>query len=161
MRVFSNRRKIHGVSFHHRSSQRRVNPKSFSLSAYFDLKELLFQIESESPRVLTPSDICYFMCDHGRNEIHTHVSECTDFISKWTGIVKAMDRCFPLRSFSGSDSLGKLGSDDEFEFIANELEVFLSAKKLLALWKHRLIMFAMIVEAQDSLRFHKFSKAYR
>jgi hypothetical protein len=159
MRVFSSRRKIHGVSFHHRSAQQKSAPTSFSLSAYFDLDGLLFQIRSESPNALAPLDIRYFLCDQGRNEIHTHVSECTDFISKWTGIVKTMDRCFPQRSFSGSDFLGKLDSDEEFEYITNELEVFLSAKKLLALWKHRLFMFEMIVEAQDSLRFHKFSRA--
>jgi hypothetical protein len=161
MRVFSRCRKIQGVSFHHRSSQRKNNAKSSSLSTYFDLEALLSQIRSESPRSLAPLEIRYYLCDQGRNEIHTHVSECTDFISKWTGIVKTMDRCFPLKSFLGSDSLGKVRGEEEIEYLASELEVFLSAKKLLALWKHRLIMFEMIVEAQDSLRFHKFSKTYR
>ena len=158
MRIFSSRRKIHGVSFHHRSAQRKGVPKTYSLSDYFELEGLLHQIRNESPTALAPLDIHYFLCDQGRNEIHTHVSECTDYISKWAGIVKTMDRCFPFKSFSGSDFLGKLGNDEDFEIVANELEVFLSAKKLLALWKHRLIMFEMIVEAQDSLRFHKFTK---
>lgn len=160
MRVFSNHRKIHGISFHHRSAQRKSISKS-SLSTYFDLNDLLFQIHNESPAALAAFEIRYFLCDQGRNEIHTHVSECADFISKWTGIVKTMERCFPQRSFSSSDFFSKLCGDEEFEYITNELEVFLSAKKLLALWKHRLHMFEMIVEAQGSLRFYGGSKILR
>ena len=154
MRVFSSRRKIHGISFHHRSAQRKSVSKS-SISSYFDLEALLFQIKSESPISLKTDDIQYFLCDQGRNEIHTHVSECTDSISKWTGIVKIMERCFPYRDFLGSNIIGDICSDKDFEYIDNELEIYLSAKKLLALWRHRLFMFEMIVEAQGSLRFSK------
>ena len=99
MRAFTNRNKIHGISFHHRTSQRRVRTKS-SLSQYFNLTDLSLQIKNESPANLSIKEIQYFMCDQGRNEIHTHVSICAETISKWTGIVKTMERCFPQREFS-------------------------------------------------------------
>ncbi|APJ03548.1 hypothetical protein [Silvanigrella aquatica] len=156
MRTFSNRYKIHGVSFHHRSTQFVGRREKSTLSKAFHLDDLLIQIKTESPIALSAKDIRNFLCDQGRNEIHTHVSECTELIAKWSGIVKIMERCFPQRHLSSSEFLEKSEFDDEYNYIHNELEVFLSAKKLLSLWKHRLFIFEMIVEAQDSLRFCKF-----
>jgi len=155
MRTLSNRNKIHGISFHHRTSQRCVRTKS-SLSQYFNLNELRLQIKEESPYDLSAKEIQYFMCDQGRNEIHSHVSICVETIAKWVGIIKTMERCFPQRDFININA--NFDYEDEIKCILSELEVFLESKKLLALWRHRLSIFEMIVEAQGSLRFVKFKK---
>lgn len=157
MRTFTNRNKINGISFHHRTSQRGISTKS-TLSQYFNLNDLMQQIKKESPSHLTVKEIQYFLCDQGRNEIHTHVSICAEIISKWTGIIKTMERCFPFRDFTMIKNTFHYNKNDSFECVLNELEVFLEAKKLLALWRHRLSIFEMIVEAQGSLRFLKINK---
>lgn len=153
MRVFSSRQKIHGISFHHRSAQKKAALKTPSLSSYFELDALLFQIQNDYPAIISLSDIYYFLCDQGRNEIHTHVSECVDHISKWSGIIQTMQRCFPQKRGLNLDSFEIIEENNEvYECISQELEIFLSAKKVLALWKHRLTIFEMIVNAQDSLK---------
>jgi len=69
-----------------------------------------------------------------------------------------MERCFPFRDFTTIKDTFNYNKNDSFECVLNELEVFLEAKKLLALWRHRLSIFEMIVEAQASLRFLKINK---
>lgn len=154
MKVFSHRNKIHGITFHHRTSQRRIKTKS-TLRDYFNLNHLITQINEEYPDNLDKENIAYLMCDQGRNEIHTLVSLCTDNISKWDGIVKTMDRCFTFANLEKKEfTLNSfLEQDDCFIAAIEELEVYLEAKKLLALWKHKLKILKMIVEAQGSLRF--------
>lgn len=154
MKVFSHRNKIHGITFHHRTSQRRIKTKS-TLRDYFNLNHLIAQINEESPDNLDKENIAYLMCDQGRNEIHTLVSLCTDSISKWDGIIKTMDRCFTFANLEKKEfTLNSfLEQDDCLIAAIEELEVYLEAKKLLALWKHKLKILEMIVEAQGSLRF--------
>ncbi len=154
MKVFSHRNKIHGITFHHRTSQRRIKTKS-TLRDYFNLNHLITQINEEYPDNLDKENIAYLMCDQGRNEIHTLVSLCTDNISKWDGIVKTMDRCFTFANLEKKEFTLNyfLEQDDCFIAAIEELEVYLEAKKLLDLWKHKLKILEMIVEAQGSLRF--------
>ena len=154
MKVFSHRNKIHGITFHHRTSQRRIKTKS-TLRDYFNLNHLITQINEEYPDNLDKENIAYLMCDQGRNEIHTLVPLCTDNISKWDGIVKTMDRCFTFANLEKKEFTLNyfLEQDDCFIAAIEELEVYLEAKKLLDLWKHKLKILEMIVEAQGSLRF--------
>ncbi len=154
MKVFSHRNKIHGVTFHYRTSQRRIQTKS-ALRDYFNLNHLIMQIHEELPENLDKKNIAYLMCDQGRNEIHTLVSICTDSISKWDGIVKTMDRCFTFANLEKKEFAlnGYLEQDEHFIAAIEELEVYLEAKKLLALWKHKLKILEMIIKTQGSLRF--------
>ncbi|KAB8033778.1 hypothetical protein [Fluviispira multicolorata] len=152
MRSINYRKKIHGISFQHRSSQPIYKKKKTFLSDYFDLEELAYQIEIETPKSMRSSDIHYLLCDHGRNEINTFVSECVDSISKWTGIIKTMERCFLKENILQTDLFFEEKFSDENIYKHKELEIFLSTKSLVLLWRHRLAIIEMIVEAQGSLR---------
>ncbi|BBH52922.1 hypothetical protein [Fluviispira sanaruensis] len=146
------RKKIKGVSFHHRSSQPIYKKNKKYLSEYFDLEILDNQIKIETPLPMYAQDIRNLMCDQGRNIINTFVSECVDSIAKWTGIIKAMERCFMNENLYQSELYLTENFCDENIYKNKELEIFLSTKSLLALWRHRLAMLEMIVEAQGSLR---------
>ncbi|WGL59586.1 hypothetical protein QEJ31_13730 [Pigmentibacter sp. JX0631] len=151
MKTFKNRNYIHGISFHHRSSQRRIKTRS-SISEYFNISELRLAINKGLPQNLAAESIFYLLCDQGRNEINSLVSICTENITKWDGIVKTLDRCFSFSNLERKDYF--LGEQEDIFIIAREeIDVYLEAKKLLSLWKHKLKILEMIVEAQGSYRF--------
>lgn len=154
MRTFYGRhnQKIRGVTFHHRSLKRSSRLKS-KLNDFFEYHTLYSEIERETPTPLSQNEIRYFLCDQGRNEIHTHVAICVEFISKWSGILKIIERCF-LQNITKENMLeSSLAFVDELDATCStELEIFLSAKRVLSLWQHRLRIFEMITEAQGSLR---------
>ncbi|MGY3804298.1 hypothetical protein ACWNT8_09575 [Pigmentibacter ruber] len=154
MKTFKNRNYIHGISFHHRSSQKRVKTKS-SFSEYFNINELNFAIKQGRPDNLESESIFYLLCDQGRNEINSLVSICTENITKWDGIIKTLDRCFAFSNLERKEYSLDTFNDQEDLFLTalEEIDVYLEAKKLLLLWKHKLKILEMIVEAQGSLRF--------
>lgn len=125
-----------------------------SLRSSLDLDDIIAQIRTDCPVNLQRQHILQLLCDQGRNEIHTLVSLCTEGISKWSGIVKTLERCFTFANLEKKEfALDVLNeNDDYFVYKLEELEAYLEAKKCLALLKHKLKILEMIVEAQGSLR---------
>jgi len=141
------RNKIHGISFHHRSSK-KFRKATSKLQDFFNLDELYQQIKKETPTHFSNWDIKRFLGDHGRNEINSQISMCIDFISKWSAILKVCERCFPDRYFLNFEYITQTND----ALIGNEIDIYLSIKKLIRLWRHNLNIVEMSAEAQYFLR---------
>ncbi|MES2613968.1 MAG: hypothetical protein V4591_00980 [Bdellovibrionota bacterium] len=147
------RNKIKGISFHHRTSQKGRKQKS-KLQDFFDLDSLYVQIKNENPQNFTRSDIQRFLRDHGRNEINSQISRCIDFSTKWTGILKVVERCFPDKCLLSAEylvqSFGENAQTSYFQnsYFQDEIEIYLLIKKLIWLWKHNLNILEMTAQAQ-------------
>lgn len=143
---------MRGVSFRHRSSKKFHSPK-YKLQDFFSLHDLSLDIEKDTPPILSNQDVKRFLFDHGRNEINSQISRCIDFISKWSGILKVCERCFPNRSFLNAETILDLSEDPKNIWtLNNEVEIYLSIKKLIFHWKHNLQIIEMSSQAQYYLR---------
>ncbi len=144
--------KIKGISFHHRSGKKSLK-HAHKLRDFFNIDELYLQIKKETPTRFTNRDIKRFLGDHGRNEINSQISQCVDFISKWTGILKVVERCFPNKYFLNHDYLTQMShSPLEESALENDIEIYLFIKKLIGLWKHNLHILEMTAQAQYFVR---------
>lgn len=145
--------KIKGISFHHRSHKKSKN-QNYRIHDFFNLDELYLQIKKETPSRFSPTDIKRFLCDHGRNEINSRISQCIDFCAKWNGILKLCERCFPDKYFLNQSFL-KNSQDELLETIfEDEIEIYLLIKKLIRLWKHNLSILEMTAQAQYFINRH-------
>ena len=146
------RHKIKGISFHHRTSQKSKRHKS-QFQDFFNLNELDQQIKKETPKAFTHFDIRRFLMDHGRNEINAQISLCIDLSTKWNGILKVYERCFPDNFFISSESIANtLDENSNNHFVSQEIELYLGIKKCVWLWKHNLSILEMSAQAQYDMR---------
>jgi hypothetical protein len=143
--------KIKGITFHHKSQKRSIK-SDYKLDQFFNLDDLYLQIKNDTPTKLTNYDIKRLLADLGRNEINSQISSCIDFSTKWNGILKVIERCFPNKYFLSSEYICM---EDNFE-IADELEIYLAIKRLIALWRHNLNILEMTAQAQYSIPFEKY-----
>ena len=134
-----------GISFHHRSNKKTIK-QIHKLQDFFNLDELYLQIKKETPAYFTNTDIKRLLGDHARNEINSQISRCVDFSSKWIGILKVIEHCFP----SSFDNRIFLGNEISLENspLKDEVEIYLLIKKLIGLWKHNLNILEMTAQAQ-------------
>jgi len=140
--------KIKGISFTHRANGKFAK-QTYKLQDFFNVDELYLQIKSETPNAFSSADIRRLLGDHGRNEINSQISRCVDFSSKWIGILKVIERCFPDKYFLNAEYLSN-NSDVSLNNATMEesVEIYLLIKKLIGLWKHNLAMLEMTAQAQ-------------
>ncbi|MEN9827330.1 MAG: hypothetical protein RI953_3075 [Pseudomonadota bacterium] len=163
-RLFT-RNRIRGVSFHRGRSGlpgRRPSGDEFAvgISSLNGLKSGFSssshwsgpspeQIRESAPEGFKNSDLRRLMADHGRNELHTLVSESVDHLVQLKQLARSVER------FAGEDEPDRkfMGSETDDELSANPIqEMRIEALRVQRLWKLRLELLEMIAMAQDSLR---------
>ena len=139
------RNRISGISFRKRSFRKRqakieaINP--------LDLDELYLQAKSDDPAPLTRAQIFELLGEHGRHILNSLQSDCVDKVARWTGILDLIKKNFnSINVFEQEKDL--LERNDFFSRLNSETEVYLEAKRLVLLWKHKLIILEMIANAQ-------------
>jgi hypothetical protein len=148
------RHKIKGISFHHRPGK-RSQKKHQRFSDFFSLSELQRQLETESPTPFTPVDIRRLLGDHGRHEINSTISLCIELTTKWKGVLKVLERCFPEHAFMSSSFLKHHWQEEDSQsLLEQEIQIYLWIKKNLWIWKHNLHILQMTAQAQFYQRSH-------
>ncbi|MFZ9521174.1 MAG: hypothetical protein ACO3A4_11925 [Silvanigrellaceae bacterium] len=163
-RLFT-RNRIRGVSFHRGRSnlpgrRRGGDDSGLGFSSLNDMSNRISpysswmgptpeQIRESAPDGFKNSDLHRLIADHGRNELHTLVSESVDQLVQLKQLARSVER------FSSEEEPDRkyLGFENEDDLSANPMqEMRIEALRVQRLWKLRLELLEMIAMAQDSLR---------
>lgn len=99
-----------------------------------------------APDPLAPQRICKLLAEHGRNEIHTLVSDCIEEIGQWRDALRALE----ARAPRSGDALRGRGAG-EAGIIEARVDALVELRALVRKLEHRLAMLEWINEAQRSL----------
>lgn len=147
------RNRIRGVSFRHTRSAtgagRGAAPWSTSGSAIPWSGPSAADLRASAPKPFKKNDLHRLLADHGRQEIHTLVSDAVEQLGQLRQLSQSLKRFAPDEELSRR-LLGDDGLDEHGTLPLHEILV--EVMRVQRLWKLRLELLEMVVMAQESMR---------
>ena len=144
------RRRIRGISFRH---TRPGNPQA-NRKFRPDLVPLVtlstHEMARAKPKPFDKSDIHRLLCDLGRQELHTLVTDCIEHVAHWRQITSRLRPIVEeVREFAEAVHL-TFSENATLPQRTDWILAYLEAQAVYRLWRHRLTMLEMIADAQSS-----------